>query len=215
MFCSQRAFFLKETVTDFIFLGSKITADGDCSHEIKNSLWKKSYGKPRQYIKKQRHCFADKGLSSQSYGFSRSHVWMWELDHKDSWAPKNWCFELWWWRRLFRVPWTARRSNQSILKEISPEYSLKGLMRKLKPQYFGCLMQRAQKRPWCWERLKAGGEEDRGRDGWMAPPRQWTWVWASSRRLWRTGKPGMLQFMGPQRVRHNWVTEQQQPRAYI
>ena len=92
MFCSQRAFFLKETVTDFIFLGSKITADGDCSHEIKNSLWKKSYGKPRQYIKKQRHCFADKGLSSQSYGFSRSHVWMWELDHKDSWAPKNWCF---------------------------------------------------------------------------------------------------------------------------
>ena len=82
----------------------------------------------------------DKGPSSQSYSFSSSHVWMWELDHKESWAPKNWCFELWYWRRLLRVPWTARRSNQSILKEISPEYSLEGLMLKLKLQYFGHLI---------------------------------------------------------------------------
>ena len=73
---------------------------------------------------------------------SRSHVWMWELDYKESWAPKNWAFELWCWRRLLRVPWTARRSNQSILKEISPEYSLEGLMLKLKLQYFGHLMRR-------------------------------------------------------------------------
>ena len=71
-------------------------------------------------------------MSSQSYGFSSSHVWMWELDHKESWVPKNWCFELWCWRRPLRVSWTARRSNQSILKEISPEYSLEGLMLKLK-----------------------------------------------------------------------------------
>ena len=82
-----------ETVTDFIFLSSKITVDSDWSHAIKrHAPWKKSYDKPRQRIKKQRYNFANKGLSSQSYGFSSSHVWMWELDHKESWAPKNWCF---------------------------------------------------------------------------------------------------------------------------
>ena len=109
--------------------------------------------------------------------------------------------ELWCWRRFLRVPWTARRSNQSILKEINPEYSLEGLMLKLKLQYFGHLMGRADslKRPWCWERLKAGGEGDsRGWDGWTASPIQWTWVWASSGR-WRTGKPGVLQSMRSQR----------------
>ena len=81
-----------ETVTDFIFLGSKITADGDCSHEIKTLAPWKNYDKPRQHIKKQRHYLANKGPSSQSYGFSSSHVWMWELDCKESWAPENWCF---------------------------------------------------------------------------------------------------------------------------
>ena len=82
-----------ETVRDFIFLGSKITADGDCSHEIKMlALWKKSYDPPRQHIKKQRHYFADRGLLSQSSGFSSSHAHKWEVDHKQSWAPKNWCF---------------------------------------------------------------------------------------------------------------------------
>ena len=78
-----------ETVSDFIFLGSKITADGDCSQEIK---WKESYEQTRQHIKKQRHYFANKGLSSQGYGFSSGHVRMWELDYKESWVPKNWCF---------------------------------------------------------------------------------------------------------------------------
>ena len=85
----------------------------------------------------------DTGLSSQSYGFSSSHVWMWELDYKENWAPRNWCF---WtmvcWRRLLRVPWTARKSNKSILKEINLDYSLEGLMLKLKLQYFDHLMQR-------------------------------------------------------------------------
>ena len=95
--------------------------------------WKESYDHPRQHIKKQRHYFANKGPSTQGYGFSSSHVWMWELDYKESWAPKNDASELWCWRRLLRVPWTARKSNQSILKEISPEYSLEGLM--LKCQY--------------------------------------------------------------------------------
>ena len=105
--------------------------------------WKKSYDQPRQHIKKQRHYFANKGPSSQGYGFSSGHVWMWELDYKESWAPKNWCFWMWCWRRLLRVPWTARWFHQSILKEISPEYSLEGLMLKLKLQYFGHLMRGA------------------------------------------------------------------------
>ena len=84
----------EETVADFIFLGSKITADGDCSHDIKRRFipWKESYDQPRQHIEKQRHNFANNGPSSQSYGFSSSHVWMRELDYKESWAPKNWCF---------------------------------------------------------------------------------------------------------------------------
>ena len=101
----------------------------------------KSYDQPRQHIKKQRHHFANKGPSSQSHGFTSSHVWMLEFDYKESWVPKNW-FEPWCWRRLLRVPWTARRSNQFILKEISPEYSFSssGLMLKLKLQYFGHLM---------------------------------------------------------------------------
>ena len=93
-------------------------------------------------------------------------------------------FELWYWRRLLTVPWTARRSNLSILKEISPEYSLEVLVLKMKLQYFGYLIWRTDswKRPWCWERLKAGGEGDnRGWDGWMESPIQWTWAWASSR----------------------------------
>ena len=94
--------------------------------------WKKSYDKTRQCIKKQRHYFADKGPLSQSYGFSSSHVWIWELDHKESWVPKNWCFWIVVLERLLKVPWTARRSNQSILKENSPEYSLEGLILKLK-----------------------------------------------------------------------------------
>ena len=101
---------------------------------------KKNYDKPRQQIKKQRYYFANKGPASKIYGFSSSYVWMGELDHKESWALKNWCF--WTVRRLLRVSWTARRSNQSMLKEISPKYSLEGLMLKLKLQFFCHLMRR-------------------------------------------------------------------------
>ena len=109
-----------------------------------------------------------------------------------------------------RVPWTARRSNQSILKEISPGYSLEGLTLKLKLQYFTwCEELNHWKRLWCWERLKAGGEgDDGGCDSWMPSPTQWTWVWANSRRWWRTRKSSMLQSIRSQRVRHNLSTEQ-------
>ena len=104
------------------------------------------------------------GLSSQGYGFSNGHVWMWELDYKESWALKNWCFKLWCWRRLLRVPWTARRSNQFILKEISAGYSLEGLMLKLKLQYFGHLMWRVNS----FEKtLMLGKIEGRRRRGWQ------------------------------------------------
>ena len=149
-------------------------------------------------------------MSSQCYVFSSGHVCMWELDHKKA---ENWgtdVFGLWCWRRLLRIPWTARRSNQSILKEISPEYSLEGLMLKLKLQNLvtWCEELTHWKRPWCWERLKAGGEgDDRGWDGWVVPLTRWTWVWASSRSSWWTEKPGLLQSLGSQRVGHHWVTE--------
>ena len=117
---------------------------------------------------------------------------------------------MWCWRRLLRVPWTARRSNKSILKEISPGCSLEGLMLKLKLRYFGHLMWRADsfENTLMLGKMRAGGEEDdRGWDGWMASPTQWTCVWVNSRSWWWTWRPGMLQFMGLQRVRHDWVTE--------
>ena len=137
--------------------------------------------------------------------FSSSHVWMWELDYKaECW--RTYAFELWCWRRLLRVPWTARRANQSILKKISPEYSLEGLMLKLKLQYFGYLMQRTDsfEKTLMLGKIEAGVErDDRGWDGWMASPPQWTWVWVNSRSCWWTGRPGM----GSQRVGHDWITE--------
>ena len=140
------------------------------------------------------------GRSSQSYDFSSSHVWMWELNYKESWAQKNWCFWTVVWRRLLRVSWTARRPNQSILKEISPEYSLEGLMLKLNSNTFTWYEELTHlKRHWCWERLKAGGEgDDRVWDGCMASPTQWTWVWVSSGKWQWTGRPavhGILQSM--------------------
>ena len=118
-------------------------------------------------------------------------------------------FELWCWRRLLRVPWTARRSNQSILKEISPKYSLEGLMLKLKLQYFGHQMWiDSLDKTLMLGKIEAEGEgDDRGWDGWMASPTQWTWVWVGSGSWWWTGKPGVLQFMGSQRVGHDWATE--------
>ena len=134
----------------------------------------------------------------------------------ESWTIKkaehqrNDAFELWCWRRLFRVLWKARRSNQSTLNEINPEYSLEGLMLKLKPQYFGHLMWRVNLLE---KTLMQGKIEGRKRRGWQRMrwldgiTHQWIWVWASSRRRWRTGKPGVLQSMGLQNVRHDWATE--------
>ena len=161
-----------KTVTDFIFFGSKITAIGDCSHEIKRCLLlgRKVMTNLQSILKSRDITLSTKVHLVKVMFFP---VITYECD---SWTIKSaecWridAFELWCWRRLLRVPWTARRSRQSILKDISPEYSLEGLMLKLKLQYFDCLMDELThwKRPWCWERLKAGGEGvDRGWDCWM------------------------------------------------
>ena len=149
-------------------------------------------------------------IRSQGYGFSSGHVWMWELNCEESRAPKNWCFWTVVLKTLLRVPWTARRSNQSILKEINLGCSLEGLMLKLKLQYFGHLMPKLThfKKPWCWAGLGAGGKGDnRAWDGWMASLTRWAWVWVDSGSWWWTGRPGVLRFMGSQRVRHDWATE--------
>ena len=119
-------------------------------------------------------------------------------------------FDLWCCRSLLIVPWAVRRSNQSFPKKISPEYSLEGLMLKLKLQYFGHWSEDLTqlKRSWYWERLRAEGEgDDRGWDGWMATQTQCRWVWVNSGCWWWTGRPGRLQSMGSQRVRHDWMTE--------
>ena len=134
----------------------------------------------------------------------------------ESWAVKKAehgridTFELWYWRRLLRVPWTARRSNQSFPKEISPGMSLEGLMLKLKLQYFGHLMQRVdslEKTLMLRGIGGGGGGDNRGWDGWMASLTRWTWVWVNPGSWWWTGRPGVLPFMGLQRVGHDWVTE--------
>ena len=169
--------------------------------------WKKSYDQPKQHIKKQRHYFASKVCLVKAMVFP---VVMYGCEN---WAVKkaeHWridAFELWCWRRLLKVPWTARRS---ILKEISPEYSLEGLMLKLKLQYFGHLMRRADSLEKTLMLGKIEGGRRRGRqrrDGWMASPTQWAWVWVNSRSWWWTGRPGVLQSMGSKRGRHDWTTE--------
>ena len=161
------------------------------------SPWKESYDQPRQHIKKQRHYFVYKGLSSQGYDFSSGHVWMWDLDYKETWALKNWCFWTVVLEKTLVNLWTARRSNQSILKEISPGCSLVGLILKLQLQYFSYLMWRADSLE---KMLMLGKTEGRRRRGW------WRMKWLDDitdsldmglgvpRVWWWTRWPGVLQF---------------------
>ena len=204
---------MMETVTDFIFLGSKLTVDdGYCSHEIKrhfllgrkvmtnlDSIWK---SRDITLLTKV-HLVKAMIFTVVMYGCESWTIKKAECQRID-------VFVLWCWRRLLRVPWTARRSNQSILKEIRPEYSLEGLMLKLELQYFGHLMWKTDsfERTLMLGKIEAGGEgDDRGWDGWMASSTWWTWIWVNSRSWWWTGKPGVLQSMGWQIVGHEWATE--------
>ena len=176
--------------------------------------WKKSYDKPSQCIKKQSHHFADKGpyiVKAVVFPIVMYGCESWTIKKAEHWRID--VYELWCWIRLLRVPWTARRPNQSILKETNSEYSLEGLMLKLKRQYFGHLMGRADllEKTLMRERLRTGKEgDDRGWDCWMASQTQWIWVWTNSMRQWRTEKPGVMQSMGSQRVGHDWANEHQQ-----
>ena len=172
--------------------------------------WKKSYNQPRQHIKKQRHYFSNKGPSSQSCGFSSSHVWMWELDSKESWALKNWCFWTVVLEKTLESPLDCRE-----IQPVNPKGNQSGI-------FIGRTDAEAEtlilwppdvkklthlKRPWCWERLVGGEGDDRGWDGWMASLTRWTWVWVSSGSWWWTGSPGVLQSVGSQRLGHGWETE--------
>ena len=162
--------------------------------------WKKTCDKPRQHIKKQGCYFADKGPSSQSYGFSSSHVWMWELDHKQTWVLKNWCF--------WTVVLETTLESPLDCKEIKPVHLKGNQSWNSNTLATSCEELTHWKRPWCWEGLGAGGKgDDRGWDGWMASPTRWMWVWVNSWKWWWTGRPGVLRFMGLQRVGHDWATE--------
>ena len=176
-----------ETVRDFLFLGLQNHCRCDCNHEIKRCLlvpWKKSYDQPRQHIKKQRHYFANKGPSSQGYGFSSSHVWMWELEYKESWAPKNWCF------------WTVvlEKTLESSLdcKEIQPVHP-KGnhswvFIGKIDAKAETPILRLPDAKSWLIGKDSDAGKieggrrgDDRGWDGWMASPTQLIGVWVNSR----------------------------------
>ena len=196
---------------DFILGDSKITADGDCSHEIKRLLLleRKAMTNLDSILKS-----IDITLPTKIH-LVKAMIFPVVMYRCESWTLKKAehqrtdAFKLWCWRRLLRVPWSARRSNQLTLKEINSEYSLGELILKLKFQYFGHLMQRADsgKHPDAWKdwRQEEKGD-DREWDSWIASPTQQTRIWASSRRWW-TGKPGVLQSTGLQRVRHhyNWT----------
>jgi len=154
--------------------------------------WKKSYNKLRWQIKKQRHHFADRVLYSQIYGFSSGHVWMWELDHKESWVPKNWCF----WTGVLEKTFVSLLNSKEI-KPINPKRSQPWIFIR-RAEAEAPILWLPDAKNWligkgsCRERWRAGEGADRGWDGSMASSTQWTWVWANSARYWRTGKPCVL-----------------------
>ena len=172
--------------------------------------WKESYDQPRQHIKKQPHDSANKGPSSQGFGFSSGHAWMWELDHKESWAPKNGC--------LWTVVMEKTLESPLDCKEIQPVHPQGDQSRvfigRTDAEAETPILWPPDAKSWLTGKdpdagsLRAGGEgDDRGWDGWTASPTQWAWVWVDSGSWWWTGKPGVLWFVGLQRVRHDWATE--------
>ena len=163
-------------------------------------------------LKKQIYYFAKKGLYSQSYGFSSSRVWMWELDHKESWVLKNWCFQTVMLEKTTESPLDCKEIKPVNFKGYQPWIFI---WRTDVEAEVPILWQPVAKSQFIWKDPDAGKdwrqeEDDRGQDDWVISLTQRTWIWASSRRWWRTGKPGVLHSMGPQTVRHDWVTGYQQ-----
>ena len=204
-----------ETVSDFLLGGSKSLQMVTATMKLKDAYsLEESYDWPRQHIKKQRHYFANKGPSSQGFFsfFPSSHVWKWELDHKEGWEPKNWFFQTVVLEKTLKSPLDCKikpvhpKGNQSWIFIGRTDAEAEALI--LWPPHAKSWL---TERPWCWQRMKMGGEGDnRGRDGWVASLTPWTWVWVNSGSWWWTGKPGVQQSMGSQRVRHDWTTEQQE-----
>ena len=203
-----------ETGRDFIFLGSKITADGDRSHKIKRHLLLGRKAMTNlDSVLKRRHDFAHKHPSSESYGFSSSHVWMSELDHKESWVSKNW----WFWTVVLEKTLESlldSKENQPGHRKGNQSWTVTGRT-DAEAETTWCEELNRWKRPWFWERLKAGEGDVREWDGCIASSTRWTWVWVGSRSWWWTGKPGVLQSMRLQRVRQDWVTELNWTETYI
>ena len=201
-----------ETVSDFIFGGCKITADGDCSLEIKRCLLL-----GRKVMTNLDSIFKSRDITLPTkVRLVKAMVFPVVMYGCEIWTVKKAecrridAFELWCWRRLLRVLWAARRSNQSILKKTSPGCSLERLCWSWNSHTLAtsCKELTHWKKPWCWEGLGAGGEgDDRGWDGCMASPTRCTWLWVNSGSWWCTGRPGVLWFMGSQRVGHDWATE--------
>ena len=173
------------TVTDY-FSGSKFTVDDDCSPEIRCLLLgRKAMTNLDSVLKKQRHHFANKGPYSQSFGFSSSHTRMWELDHKEGWVPKNWCFRTVVLEKTLESPLNIKETKPVNPKGNQPWIFIGKTDAEAEVPIIGCLIWRANslEKTLCWKRLRAGGEEgDRGWDGWMASLTPWTWIWADSGR---------------------------------
>ena len=201
-----------ETVADFIFWGSKITADGYYSHEIKRCLLL-----GRKVMTNLDSILKNRDITlSTKVRLVKAIVFPVVMYGSESWTinkaehQRTDAFELWCWRRLLRVPWTARRSNQSILRDISPGCSLEGLMLKLKLQYFGHLMRRTDSFEKTLMLGKIEGRRRRGRQRmrWLdSITDSMDMSWVNSWSWWWTGRPGVLRFMGSQRVGHDWATE--------
>ena len=163
-------------------------------------------GAKKKFLKRQRHYFANKGPSNQGYGFSSSHVWMWDLGYKESWVLKDWCFRTVVLEKALESPLDCKK-----IQPVHPKGDQSWVFTGMTDVEAETLILWPPdelthwKRPWCWERLKAGEGDDRGWDGWRASPTGWAWVWVNFGSWWWTGRPGMLQSM--QIVRRDWATE--------